>query len=73
MEVNWTKGIDQKTGKPIDYDPGKDIQVYSTRANQNPSEPTKKVCPRPCRWQQLLALGLQPQDRARLHSGAQQL
>ena len=21
MEVNWTKGIDQKTGKPIDYDP----------------------------------------------------
>src|SRR3954463_2883313 len=45
MDVNWTKGIDQKTGKPIDYDPGKDIQVYSTRANQNPSEPTKKVCP----------------------------
>jgi len=30
MEVNWTKGIDQKTGKPIDYDPGKDIQLYST-------------------------------------------
>jgi alcohol dehydrogenase (cytochrome c) len=21
--VNWTKGIDQKTGKPIDYDPNK--------------------------------------------------
>jgi alcohol dehydrogenase (cytochrome c) len=43
--VNWTKGIDQKTGRPLDYDPGRDIQVYSTRANQNPSEPTKKVCP----------------------------
>jgi alcohol dehydrogenase (cytochrome c) len=43
--INWTRGIDQKTGKPLDYDPGKDIQVYSTRANQNPSEPTKKVCP----------------------------
>ncbi len=43
--VNWTKGIDQKTGKPLDYDPSRDIQVYSTRANQNPSEPTKKVCP----------------------------
>jgi alcohol dehydrogenase (cytochrome c) len=28
MEVNWTKGIDQKTGKPVDYDPAKDIQVY---------------------------------------------
>jgi alcohol dehydrogenase (cytochrome c) len=43
--INWTRGIDQKTGRPLDYDPGKDIQVYSTRANQNPSEPTKKVCP----------------------------
>ena len=43
--VNWTKGIDQKTGKPLDYDPSKDIQTYSTLANQNPSEPTKKVCP----------------------------
>ena len=26
--INWTKGIDQKTGLPIDYDPKKDIQVY---------------------------------------------
>src|SRR5258707_150779 len=43
--VNWTKGIDQKTGKPLDYDPNKDIQTYSTLANQNPGEPTKKVCP----------------------------
>jgi alcohol dehydrogenase (cytochrome c) len=43
--VNWTKGIDQKTGKPLDYDPSKDIQVYSTLSNQNPAEPTKKVCP----------------------------
>ncbi len=45
MEVNWTRGIDQKTGKPIDYDPGKDIQVYSGRANHSPNEPTKKACP----------------------------
>jgi alcohol dehydrogenase (cytochrome c) len=43
--INWTKGIDQKTGKPLDYDPTKDIQTYSTLANQNPREPTKKVCP----------------------------
>jgi alcohol dehydrogenase (cytochrome c) len=45
MEVNWTKGIDQKTGKPVDYDPAKDIQVYSTQANHNPTEGAKKVCP----------------------------
>ncbi len=28
-EINWTKGIDQKTGLPLDYDSSKDIQVYS--------------------------------------------
>src|SRR5207237_4278400 len=43
--INPTKSLDQKTGKPIDYNPTLDIQVYSTAANQNPSEPTKKVCP----------------------------
>ena len=44
-DVNWTAGIDQKTGKPLDYDPNKDIQTYSGIANQNPSEPVKKACP----------------------------
>jgi alcohol dehydrogenase (cytochrome c) len=43
--VNWTKGIDQKTGKPIDYDPAKDIQTYAGIGNLNPNEPLKKVCP----------------------------
>ena len=27
--INWTKGIDPKTGKPLDYDPSKDIQTYA--------------------------------------------
>src|SRR6202049_3615578 len=45
MEVNWTKGIDQKTGQPVEYDSTRDIQVYAGVANQNPREPTKKVCP----------------------------
>jgi alcohol dehydrogenase (cytochrome c) len=45
MEVNWTKGIDQKTGKPVDYDPTKDIQTYAGVGNLNPNEPLKKVCP----------------------------
>jgi alcohol dehydrogenase (cytochrome c) len=43
--INWTAGIDQKTGKPIDYDPSKDIQVYSGKMNQTPDSPTKKLCP----------------------------
>src|SRR5499427_756115 len=42
--INWTKGIDQKTGKPLDYDPGKDIQTYSGLANQTLDKP-KKACP----------------------------
>ncbi|HEY7300051.1 MAG TPA: PQQ-dependent dehydrogenase, methanol/ethanol family [Xanthobacteraceae bacterium] len=43
--VNWTKGIDQKTGKPLDYDPTKDVQTYSGAAAPTPSEPVKRLCP----------------------------
>jgi alcohol dehydrogenase (cytochrome c) len=43
--VNWTKGIDQKTGKPLDYDPNRDVQVYSGRQNFTLAEPTRKLCP----------------------------
>ena len=43
--VNWTKGIDQKTGKPLDYDPTKDVQTYSGLANPTADNPIKKVCP----------------------------
>jgi alcohol dehydrogenase (cytochrome c) len=45
MEVNWTKGIDQKTGKPIEYDPTKDIQTYAGVGNLTPGAPLKQVCP----------------------------
>jgi alcohol dehydrogenase (cytochrome c) len=44
-EVNWTKGIDQKTGRPLEYDPGKDIQTYAGVGNLTPGEALKKVCP----------------------------
>ncbi len=43
--VNWTKGIDQKTGRPLDYNPTKDIQTYAGVGNFNPNEQLKKVCP----------------------------
>jgi alcohol dehydrogenase (cytochrome c) len=43
--VNWTKGIDQKTGKPLDYDPNKDVQTYSGLGNPTPDAPVKQVCP----------------------------
>jgi alcohol dehydrogenase (cytochrome c) len=44
-DVNWTKGIDQKTGKPVDYDPGRDIQAYAGVGNLTPNAPLKTVCP----------------------------
>ena len=44
-EINWTKGIDQKTGLPIDYDPKRDIQVYSGLQNQTMTDRTKRLCP----------------------------
>ena len=28
-ELNWTTGLDPKTGKPLNYDPTKDVQVYT--------------------------------------------
>ena len=28
-KVTWTKGIDPKTGKPVEYDPGKMCRVYA--------------------------------------------
>jgi len=45
LPVNWTKGIDQKTGKPLDYDPTKDIQTYAGVGNLVPGQPLKQVCP----------------------------
>ena len=43
--INWTKGIDQKTGKPIDYDPNKDVQLYAGAATPTQAEPVKRLCP----------------------------
>lgn len=42
-KISWTKGIDPKTGKPVEYDPKKDIQLYL--GVQNRANPVSKVCP----------------------------
>jgi hypothetical protein len=41
--INWTAGIDQKTGKPVDYDPGKDIQAYSGKDEPDAIAPMPAV------------------------------
>ena len=43
-KVTWTKGIDAKTGKPVDYDPTKDVQVYNGVGVRR-GKPGQEACP----------------------------
>jgi alcohol dehydrogenase (cytochrome c) len=43
-KVSWTKGIDLKTGKPVDYDPNRDVQVYAG-AGALRGKPGQAACP----------------------------
>src|SRR6187549_2572381 len=44
-DVNWTKGINPKTGLPLEYDPKLDVQVYNPAARSLRGDPMKKTCP----------------------------
>src|SRR5260370_42562927 len=44
-DLNWTKGIDPKTGKPIEYDPKLDVQQYVTEARALRGDGMKRACP----------------------------
>ena len=46
-EVNWTKGIDQKTGKPVEYAPNADRQMYAGVATPTLERNNVKQCPNP--------------------------
>jgi alcohol dehydrogenase (cytochrome c) len=43
-KVTWTKGIDPKTGKPVDYDPAKDVQNFALPWKGG-TEVMKGACP----------------------------
>jgi len=43
--VSWTKGLDPKTGKPVDYDPSKDVQTYAEGAGTTADKATRQICP----------------------------
>ena len=43
--VSWTKGIDPKTGKPVDYDPSKEVQTYAEGAGTVADKATRQICP----------------------------
>jgi alcohol dehydrogenase (cytochrome c) len=43
-KVNWTKGIDPKTGKPVDYDPSRNVQLYAGVGGMR-GKPGQEACP----------------------------
>ena len=44
-ELTWTSGLDPKTGKPLNYDPTKDVQVYAPGSHGMRGEGPSKTCP----------------------------
>jgi len=45
-ELNWTTGLDPKTGRPLNYDPTKDVQEYTVGSHSSRARPTSdKLCP----------------------------
>ncbi len=44
-DLNWTKGLDAKTGKPVEYDPNLDVQKYVSEARALRGDGQKRACP----------------------------
>ena len=44
-DLNWTTGINQETGKPLDYNPKLDVQVYNPEARALRGDSKKRTCP----------------------------
>jgi alcohol dehydrogenase (cytochrome c) len=45
LKINWTDGVDPKTGKPIEYDSNKDLQVYKIGKPSRREQGTLEGCP----------------------------
>src|SRR5260370_20434814 len=44
-DLNWTKGINPKTGKPYEYDPKLNVQIYNPIARALRGDGKKRACP----------------------------
>jgi alcohol dehydrogenase (cytochrome c) len=45
-DMNWTPGLDPKTGKPLNYNPNADVQVYTEGTHGSRAKPKgDKLCP----------------------------
>jgi alcohol dehydrogenase (cytochrome c) len=44
--LNWTPGLDPKTGKPLNYDPNADVQIYAPGSHGTRARPAgDRLCP----------------------------
>jgi len=43
--MTWTTGLDPKTGKPLNYDPSKDVQAYTEGSHGSRARAEGKTCP----------------------------
>jgi alcohol dehydrogenase (cytochrome c) len=44
-DLNWTKGLNSKTGMPVEYDPKLDVQIYNPEARALRGDASKRTCP----------------------------
>jgi alcohol dehydrogenase (cytochrome c) len=44
-DLNWTKGLDPESGKPVEYNPKIDVQTYNPVARSLRGDPEKRTCP----------------------------
>ncbi len=45
-QLNWTPGLDPKTGKPLNYNPNADVQIYAEGSHGTRAKPkSEKLCP----------------------------
>jgi alcohol dehydrogenase (cytochrome c) len=44
-DLNWTKGINAQTGKPVEYNPKLDVQLYNPEARALRGDGQKRTCP----------------------------
>ncbi len=45
-QLNWTPGLDPKTGRPLNYDPAGGMQIYAAGSHGTRAEPhSGKLCP----------------------------
>ena len=65
-DLNWTKGIDQKTGKPFEYNPKLDVQLYNPEARALRGDGTEAHLPDVARRRRAPAARVQPGQEHRL-------